>query len=381
MSSSRTWPIFVANFFFSIHFAATLYINSSFLGHFFSPSTVGWLYLIGALVNIYFLMNAERMLSYLGSKGFLLFFSVTTLVSTIGAALATTPSMAIISFLIYASVSMMIYYSFDILLEEVSKDENTGKTRGIYLTITNAAIMGGPILIAFAGDNNNFKDLYILSAYFLIPIFLLMIFSLKTKRGAEVYFRVSLPFRVWNELKNVRRVTLARTVLEFFFAIMVIYMPIYLHKIVGFSWEQIGIIFTFMLLPFVLFEWPAGELADKKYGEKEIMFSGFVILCLSVLIMPYLGSSIVIWAIALFVSRIGASLIEITTDSYFFKQIGPHHVGLISIFRLSRPFGLMLGAGIGALSNALLHSSSIFLILGVTILFGIRQSFFLVDTK
>ncbi len=371
----------MANFFFSIHFAATLYINSSFLGHFFSPSTIGWLYLLGALGNVYFLMNAERMLSYLGSKGFLLFFSVTTLISTIGAALATTPGMATIAFLIYASVSMMIYYSFDILLEEVSKNENTGKTRGIYLTITNAAIMGGPVLIAFAGDQNNFKDLYILSAYFLIPIFLLMIFSLKTKRGVETYLKVPLPFSVWKELKNVRRVTLARSVLEFFFAVMVIYMPIYLHNIVGFSWEQIGIIFTFMLLPFVLFEWPAGELADKKYGEKEIMFSGFVILCLSVLIMPYLGSSMIIWAIALFVSRIGASLIEITTDSYFFKQVGPHHVGLISIFRLSRPVGLMLGAGIGALSNAFLHQSSIFLILGVMILFGIRQSFLLVDTK
>lgn len=381
MNSSKSWPIFVANFFFSIHFAATLYINSSFLGHFFSPSAIGWLYLLGALGNVYFLMNAERMLSYLGSKGFLLFFSVTTLISTIGAALATTPGMATIAFLIYASVSMMIYYSFDILLEEVSKNENTGKTRGIYLTITNAAIMGGPILIAFAGDHNNFKDLYILSAYFLIPIFLLMIFSLKTKRGVETYLKVPLPFSVWKELKNVRRVTLARSVLEFFFAVMVIYMPIYLHNIVGFSWEQIGIIFTFMLLPFVLFEWPAGELADKKYGEKEIMFSGFVILCLSVLIMPYLGSSMIIWAIALFVSRIGASLIEITTDSYFFKQVGPHHVGLISIFRLSRPVGLMLGAGIGALSNAFLHQSSIFLILGVMILYGIRQSFLLVDTK
>ena len=381
MSSSKAWPIFVANFFFSIHFAATLYINSSFLGHFFSPSTVGWLYLLGALGNVYFLLNAERMLSYLGSKGFLLFFSVATLVSTIGAALATTPSMAIISFIVYASVSMMIYYSFDILLEEISKDENTGKTRGVYLTITNAAIMGGPILIAFAGDQNNFRDLYLLSVYFLIPIFLLMIFSLKARRGVEVYLPVSLPFSVWKELKNVRRVTIARTVLELFFAVMVIYMPIYLHNFIGFSWEQIGIIFTFMLLPFVLFEWPAGELADKKYGEKEIMFSGFVILCLSVLIMPYLGSSMLIWAIALFVSRIGASLIEITIDSYFFKQIGPHHVGLISIFRLGRPAGLILGAGIGALSNAFLHPSSIFLILGVFILFGIRQSFFLVDTK
>jgi MFS family permease len=381
MSSSKAWPIFVANFFFSIHFAATLYINSSFLGHFFPPSIVGLLYVFGALGNVFFLMNAERMLSALGSKGFLLFFSVTTLVSTIGAALATTPSVAIISFLVYASVSMMIYYSFDILLEEVSKDENTGHTRGIYLTITNAAIMGGPVLITFAGDANNFKDLYILSAYFLIPIFLLMTFWLRSRRGTEKYFPVSLPFSVWGELKNVRGVTMARGVLELFFAIMVIFVPIYLNKTIGFSWQEIGGIFTFMLLPFVLFEWPAGELADKKYGEKEIMFSGFVILCLSVLIMPYLGQSLVIWAIVLFVSRIGASFIEITTDSYFFKQVGPHHVGLISIFRLSRPVGLMLGSLVGALVSATLPQTSIFLILAIFILFGLRQSFRLVDTK
>lgn len=381
MRSSKPWPIFVANFFFSIHFAATLYINSSFLGHFFSPPVVGALYVLGALGNIFFLTNAERMLSALGSKGFLLFFSTATLLSTIGAALATTPSVAIISFLVYASVSMMIYYSFDILLEEVSEDKSTGHTRGIYLTITNAAIMGGPILIALAGDKNNFQDLYILSAFFLIPIFLLMTFWLKARRGVERYLPVSLPLSVWHKLTNVKGVTLARGVLEFFFAIMVIYLPIYLHKTIGFSWGEIGGIFTFMLLPFVLFEWPAGELADKKYGEKEIMFSGFLILCLSVLIMPYLGASVIVWAIVLFVSRIGASFIEITTDSYFFKQVGPHHVGLISIFRLSRPVGLMLGSGVGALSNAILHPSSIFLVLAVFILIGLRQSFSLVDTK
>lgn len=381
MSTSKAWPIFVANFFFSIHFAATLYINSSFLGHFFSPSTVGWLYLLGALGNVFFLFKAEKMLNVLGSKGFLLFFTTATLVSTIGAALATTPFMAIASFLVYASVSMMIYYSFDIMLEEVTKEKSTGTTRGIYLTITNAAIMGGPLLVALAGDNNNFKDLYILSAYFLIPIFLLMIFSLRTKRGIERYLSLDLPIDIWLKLKNVRGVTLARTVLEFFFAIMVIFVPIYLHKEIGFTWQQIGGIFTFMLLPFVLFEWPAGELADKKYGEKEIMFSGFVILCLSVLIMPYIGGSLVTWAIVLFVSRIGASLIEITTDSYFFKQVEPHHIGIISIYRLSRPTGLILGSGIGALSNALLHQNSIFLVLAIAILFGIRQSYLLVDTK
>ncbi|MEK7194443.1 MAG: MFS transporter [Patescibacteria group bacterium] len=381
MQTSKALPIFVANFFFSIHFAATLYINSSFLGHFFSPSMVGWLYAFGALGNVFFFLNAERILHSLGSRGFLLFFSIATLISTIGAAVAVTPTLAIVSFLVYSSVSMMIYYSFDILLEEISNDSSTGKIRGIYLTITNAAIMGGPILVALAGDRNNFSDLYFVSAFFLVPIFLLMIFSLRSNKKGGRYLSLPLPFNTWLKLKNVRGVTIARGVLEFFFAVMVIYLPIYLRLTIGFDWREIGIIFAFMLLPFVLFEWPAGELADKKYGEKEIMAFGFVTLGLSVLIMPFLGKTFLLWAIVLFVSRIGASLIEITTDSYFFKHIGSSNVGFISIFRLARPVGLIAGAVIGAITMATLPHSGIFLALAIVIFFGLRQSLRLVDTK
>ncbi len=381
MSPSKVRAIFVANFFFSVHFAATLYINSSFLGHFFSPPTVGWLYVLGALGNIIFLLNSERLLSFLGGKGFLAFFTLITLFSTIGAALAKTPIVAIISFLVYASVSMMVYYAFDVLLEEVSDNKTTGKTRGIYLTITNSALLGGPILVALTENKNNFADLYIVSAFFLLPIIILMMFSLKIKKGSERYLPVALPFGVWNKLSNVRNVTVARIVLEFFFAIMVIFLPIYLNQTIGFSWREIGIIFTIMLLPFVLFEWPVGELADRRYGEKEIMSSGFLFIMLASLLMPFLGNHLVVWGIVLFVSRIGASFVEITTDSYFFKQVGPHHVGLISIYRLSRPVGLILGSGFGSVASFFLPQNGIFLILGIMILIGFRQAFSLVDTK
>jgi len=381
MHSLRAWPIFVANFFFSIHFAATLYINSSFLGHFFSPSVVGWLYVFGALGNVFFFLNAERMLSKMGSRGFLFFFTVATLIATIGAALSKTPLLAAISFLVYASVSMMIFYAFDIFLEEVSSNKTTGEIRGIYLTITNAAILGGPVLVAFASDVNNFSRLYFASIFFLIPIFLIMIFALKPKRGGENFLPVPLPFNVWNKLESVRRVTIARVGLEFFFAIMVIYMPIYLHSVIGFDWRLIGIIFAFMLLPFVLFEWPAGELADKKYGEKEIMSFGFLILALSTALMPFLGKTAIVWAIVLFVSRIGASLVEITTDTHFFKHVGPHHVGLISIYRLARPVGLIAGAALGSIVSLFLHQSAIFLVLVIVLFWGLRQSLKLIDTK
>ncbi|MEK7147744.1 MAG: MFS transporter, partial [Patescibacteria group bacterium] len=160
-----------------------------------------------------------------------------------------------------------------------------------------------------------------------------------------------------------------------------IYVPIYLHTYIGFSWYEIGIIFSIMLLPFIIFEWPAGELADKKFGEKEIMSLGFLIMFGALTFMPSLDKMIVAWTVALFISRIGAAFIEITTESYFFKQIGPTDSGLISIFRLARGFGLISGASTGALAIAFWPFESIFLVLAFASLLGWRVSSRLRDTR
>jgi MFS family permease len=92
---------------------------------------------------------------------------------------------------------------------------------------------------------------------------------------------------------------------------MTVYCPIYLHTTIGLSWSEIGVIITVMLLPFVLIELPLGRLADKKYGEKEIMIIGFLILGLSTMGLAFITSTNVwVWAIALLVTRIGQRLLK-----------------------------------------------------------------------
>lgn len=376
----RFVPIFIAEFLFSLHFAATLYINSSFLEHYFPLHVIGGLYVLGALGSLIFFFLAPGELSRWGNRRFMFVYLLLTLLATLGAAFAHSQADALFFFLLYASVSPMVFYALDVLVEEITINRKTGSVRGLYLTVLNAAIALGPILIAYFSTDGKFKAFYIAASVILLPIFLLAFF-LKSRYKHKVYKNHALPLRMWWAKKSIRRVSLARFVLEFFYALMVIYTPIYLHSTIGFDWPEIGVMFFIMLLPFVIFEWPMGELADKKTGEKEIMSLGFAIMTISLLFMPFIGKDFAYWTAILFLSRIGASFVEITTESYFFKKIDSDDTGFISIFRLARAIGLIAGAGVSAVAISLWPISSIFFILAVATFLAQRFSSRLVDTK
>jgi len=119
---------------------------------------------------------------------------------------------------------------------------------------------------------------------------------------------------------------------------MVVYTPLYLTKYVGFSWAEIGVIFTIMLLPFVIFEIPVGRLADKKYGEKEFLTVGFIIMGIFTMAIGFVTvKNFWLWAAILFATRIGASFVEITCDTYFFKKVDQGKTDVIGFYRLTRP--------------------------------------------
>lgn len=380
---TRFIPVFIASFFLSIHYGAVLYINSSFLSNFFEPNIVSFLFLIGAVGNILLFLFAPRLVRGLGKRPVLFVSLAATTISTLGAALATTAFVAALSFAVYASIVPIVYYCLDIFLEELSTNTKTGEIRGAYLTIFNAGIVLGPLVLIFFATDNSFHLVYLAAALLLIPTTLLALFSFKSKLPKEhkpYHQSFRLPFSAWWQNKNVRGVTLARLALETFYALMVIYVPIYLHSQLGFEWLELGVIFTVMLLPFVIFEWPAGELADRLWGEKEIMSAGFFITGVSLLFMPFLGKLFWIWMIILFISRIGASLIEVMTESYFFKHITASDTGFLSIFRLTRSVGIVFGVIFGALTLNLFSFEKIFFVLAVLVFFGLRESLSLKDT-
>ncbi len=375
-------PVFIASFFLSLHYGAILYVNSSLLGKFFQPNAVSLLFVVGAVGNILLFLYAAKLIEKFGKRLLLIIFFLLVLASTLSLALSTTGLVAAISFVIYISVIFMLFYCLDIFLEELSTDTKTGRIRGAYLTIINLGVALGPLVLSYLTPEDGLKNVYIAVALLLIVPLLFALFSLKSKapKRHSFHHRALLPFKLWWQTRSLRRVTLAKLSLELFFALMFIYMPLYLHEILGFNWSVIGLMFTVMLLPFVLFQWPLGKLADHLFGEKEFMIVGFLIIGANLLYMPYLGVSIGAWTLILFLSRIGASFVEITTDSYFFKHVSPSDTGFLSIFRLTRSVSLILGAVVGVVTLNLFSFEKIFFILAIAIFFGLKESLSLRDT-
>lgn len=170
--------------------------------------------------------------------------------------------------------------------------------------------------------------------------------------------------------------------LQFFYAWMVIYTPIYLHENIGFSWEIIGIIFSVMLVPFVLIERPLGWIADRYLGEKELLVAGFAIMGISTASIAFITDhNAILWGAILFMTRIGAATIEIMSDTYFFKKIDASKIYLMSLYRTVRPVAYIVAPIVASLLFVALDLKSLFVILGILMLYGIRHSLALEDTK
>jgi len=182
--------------------------------------------------------------------------------------------------------------------------------------------------------------------------------------------------------KNLRGIFCIALILQLFYSTAVVYLPIYLYQNMGIGWESLGLMFSFMLLPFLIFEIPAGVIADKYIGEKEILFLGFFILALSLFLFFYLKTNAFwVWTAVLFLSRIGASLIEAMRETYFFKIVDAKDVGHINIFRTTAPLGYIIGPALAMVILAFLPLNYLFLIVCLIVFGGMGFVWSLKDTK
>src|SRR3989338_8094593 len=104
-----------------------------------------------------------------------------------------------------------------------------------------------------------------------------------------------------------------------------------------------------MLLPFVLLQYPLGKIADTKLGEKEIMAGGFLIMAGTTAALTLITTGTWwVWALALFATRVGASMVEDMSSIYFFKKTDERHAELVSFFQMVSPLSYVLGPLISA---------------------------------
>mgnify|MGYP001597903551 FL=1 len=376
--------IYLATFFYALHFAITLFIESSYLRAFFSERVVGLIYIIASVLSIAAVMKLPRVLSIYGNYRVTLALIFLEVASLLGLITADSSYSAILFFVAHQSFLAMLFVSINIFLESFSTDESTGRTRGTFLTILNTAILLGPLVASGFLKDSNFDTVFLLSALFIFPMFILIAINLKKYRD-PIYNKLEFLSTIIEVFRrpDVFKISVVRFLLEFFYSIMVIYTPIYLNTVMQIPFSQIlGIIMPIALSPFVIFPYLLGNIADKKLGEKELLSMGIVLSAFITMSLSFISSgSIFAWAFLLFMTRVGASFIETMSDSYFFKHVNASDSNLIAFFGNLRPVAFIAGPMLATLFLLVFPFNYIFLGLGIFMLYGLRFSLSLRDTR
>lgn len=362
--------------------AFLIYILSSYFSGITGSDNVGIFYLVaysGVLGVLFFLQPLIRRIG----KAHTLYLSLGVTV-LMGALLARMePSwLSIGMMLVFIVATNTTWVALDILLESFSMDQMSGRIRGLHLTIMNAGLLLAPFLSTRVLDRAGFSGVFFLLLIGYSVIFLVTILSF---RRNNVVFLEKLRLRdtfgkmLWE--KNLLFIYSVSFAMEFFYALMIVYTPLHLRSL-GFSWEEIGILFTVMLVPFVLLQYPLGMLADRRLGEKELLITSLLITLVSTISLWWLDTSgLAVWGTVLFCTRVGIAGIEILRDSYFYKQIDGNDMDVIAFFRTARPVANIVGAVLMAVALSFFPIKSAFILVAAVLIVALVGAFLLEDTQ
>lgn len=371
-----TYPlrlVYVGSFFFAINNALTSYVNSSYLKSLIGNDHVGFVYGIAAFISLITLSLLPYALDKFGIYKTLLFALAVSLLSLVTVSLTHNPITGIFMFIAYFALVNLVSYCSDILVEAYSKDSSTGRTRGLYLTFINIGWILSPFFAGLMAERG-FSFVYGYAAFLLIPFIAIIVIGFRRFQDpaySKPSVRATLS-RVFKE-KKILIIFSINFLLNFFYSWMVVFTPLYLHEIKGIPWGTIGIIFTIMLLPFVLFDFAVGKIVDR-IGEKYILMTGFLLMGFFAMRFGFSSftsaSSILIPASILFMTRVGASMVETASESYFFKQISAEDSETIGLFRAMSPLAYMIGPALATLLLFQVDMSLLYPILSLFLLAG-----------
>ena len=372
---NRIRYVYGTSFIFNLALGITAYVNSSFMEKFIAPEFVGVLYSIAAIITLLLLSELPKFLNRFGNKKSSCCFILLNMLCLLMLSFGSSRILVLGAFILYLISNSLIIFSVDIFFEHFSKKAAMGHTRGFFLTMLNLGWFLSPA-IAVTILQNGFSLLYMTALSCVFMALVLIIFGLNTFKDI-VYKKASIRetlahIRAYRPLSSV---ITANFILQFFYAWMVIYSPLYLHQL-GFDWSNIGIIFTVMLSSFVILQYPLGRFADRIASEKELLALGMFIAGASTIAIAFTTTrSIVVWALLFFMTRVGASMTEVMSEVHFFKEAKEAEPGVLSMFRNMVPLAYSIAPLIGTAILAFFNFQILFILLGALMLYGMHYAF------
>lgn len=364
--------------------ALPAYIQSNFLGQFVSIQAMSAYLILANLLTVIAILFFPGLIKRL-TNHFLTQVSLALYTgSLLGLTIAENATLALFSIILFTISSSLIWINMDFLIENYSSDAVTGKIRTVYFTFVNIGWILSPTLAAYLIGKGEYTLIFLIAAALTVPFFLIFLSQGKKLQDHNKYKDEAIGKvikKMWGQ-PNLRGIFFISLLLQLFFSSAVIYIPIHLFQNLGMGWEVLGPIFSIMLIPFIIVEIPAGIIADRYLGEKELLLTGFLILIVSLFLFYYISvPSVWLWAAVLFLSRIGAALIEAMRETYFFKIVDVKDTGYINIFRTATPLGYTLGSLLAIGTLFFFPLEYLFLLLSVIMLSGLFFVFSIKDTK
>ncbi len=359
------------NFFASAHFFLVIYIITPYLATFMPGSATGLVVSFGAIITLSIFPWMPKLVRKYGTRHLAIYFGLAQIGLLGILAVGPAPLATVILVALACATSPLISYQMDLLLEAtVAKEEATGRIRTLFLTAGNIALVFAPLAIGvLLGTTEAYWRVFAVAALTLIPFVLFMSLRPLPHGTGTTLISFAEALQCLLKDKDTRATITAHATLQFFYHLAPLYIPLYLHSVLGIPWSQLGWMLMIMLLPFVLLEYPAGWLADRKWGDKEIMVVGFILTGLSFAALALVTSDTTILVILAIITltRVGASIVEATSEGHFFRRVSKNDDASVGIFRMTRPVAALVAPIVGSIILTVSGYGTLFILTGFII--------------
>lgn len=356
------------NFFFALFATLIAYIPLAYLSSFMPAAYTGLVIAGGAVCALIFFPFLPKLVARFGAQRLALMFAFAEMIVLL--LLAAAPGAFMISVLIAFAIALqpLLAYELDLLLEAtVAEEGTTGRVRTIFLTAWNVASLIAPLIVgALLANSDAYSRIFLAAAAALVP-FVALFAMRRLPHGATLSptpMRDTLVCIMGD--RDLAAVTFGHLVLYLFYIWAPLYVPIYLHNVLGIPWSHLGWMFSIMLIPYTLIEYPAGWVADRILGDKELMIAGFLIAGGALASVSLLTAATPVFLIlcVLVCSRIGAALIESMNEGHFFRRVSERDINSVSIFRGVWPLADVIGPVLGSLILVFGNYQLLFIVTG-----------------
>ncbi len=375
----------IGNFFSSMHFFLIVYVVGPYLATFLPDNQTGLVVAAGAVGTLALFPFMPRIAERYGVRKTAIGIASTSAVALF--LLAGQPPfwLAALSLAFVFATTPFIQYLLDLLLEATGAAHGEiGRVRALFITAGNGALILSPLLISFFLDGTNaYWRVFLVAALSLTPFITLFLFKKLPEHPPRRHARLVASCLCLINKTDIRAVIAGNGVLQFFYHLAPLYIPLYLHGVLGMPWSQLGWVFAVMLLPFVLVEYPAGYIADKWLGEKELLIAGFAITGVSFASLAFVTSATPVWVLLgiLVATRVGSALVEAMVEGHFFKRVSIDDANTVTLYRMTRPIAALAAPVSASILLALTGSYVVFFVaMGVVILLaGVGSTYFILD--